>query len=149
MSDLPIKITLKSGTGYDAPWVTVDAADPYDAENKLGSLLESNALQKVVEVAELFKAANNVAPLTQPEAPAPQQQSAPSGWGNRPQQQASQQGGSHPNAQLHPEGKACEFGGCGKVLEFKKTQGGKGKFQCPDWRWNNGNPNGHTMEWQN
>lgn len=161
MSDLPLKATFKSGAGYDAPWLTVDAADPDDLSFKLDAILGGDSLQKVVEVASLFQAARNV-------EPGPQQQALPQGssfgggdranaptaggWGNRPQQQSAppqQQGGgaSHPNAVLHPEGNACEQ--CGKVLEFKKTQSGKAKWQCPDWRWNNGNPNGHGMEWAN
>lgn len=79
-------------------------------------------------------------------APAPQQQyqqpaqyTPPTPAAAAPPQQ------SHPNAQLHPEGKQCEV--CGQVLEYKKTQAGKPKWQCSQWRWNNGSPNGHTMEW--
>lgn len=63
-------------------------------------------------------------------------------WGAAPQQQAP----SNPNAQLHPAGKACH---CGKVLEYKTSTGGKAKWQCPEWRWNGGNPNNHGMEWAN
>lgn len=158
MSDLPIKSTFKSGAGFDAPWLTIDANDPTDLALKLDAIIASEVLTKVIAVADLFKAANTAGPLVTPEpqqAAPVQQQNA--GWGSSPQptqpqwpqpQQAAPQA-SHPNAQLHPEGKACEFGGCGKVLEFKKSSGGKGKFQCPEWRWQNGNPNGHAMEWQN
>lgn len=73
-------------------------------------------------------------------------------WGAQPQAtpQAAHVGGANfggrPAAQLHPEGRACH---CGKVLEYKTSSGGKGKWQCPDWRWNNGQPNNHAMEWQN
>jgi hypothetical protein len=70
--------------------------------------------------------------------PQAQQQSAP------PQQQ-SQGGGSY-GAQTHPEGLACN---CGKVLEFGKTRTNKGQWKCPDYRWNNGNPNEHRLEWAN
>lgn len=161
MSDLPIKATLKSGTGYDAPWLTIDAADPNDLDFKLSALLEGSAVQKVIEVANLFKAANNAGPLlsgvAEPvaQAPAPQQ---PAAWGSsnpaaqpqwsQPAQQAApQQRGPRPGAQLHPEGKTCDS--CPNVLEYKKTQSGKAKWQCPDWRWNNGNPNNHTADWIN
>lgn len=161
MSDHSLSVTLKAGTGYDSPWIVVYGNSPDEVEAKLrntGQLIEAT-----VEAANMLKAANNAAPLATggPDAQTPQvtvnQQINPptqtNGWGSRPQQQAApaQQGGgaSHPNAQLHPEGNACDLAGCGKVLEFKKTQSGKAKWQCPDWRWNNGNPNGHGMEWAN
>lgn len=44
----------------------------------------------------------------------------------------------------HPEGKTCEHPACSKVLEAKKTSAGADTWRCPDWRWSNGNPNGHT-----
>jgi hypothetical protein len=100
----------------------------------------SSSLGQIVQPAPVQQVAQQAAPAPAP-WPQPQQQAAP-----------VQQGApapSHPAAQLHPEGKACEVPGCGKVLEFKKTQSGKAKWQCPEWRWNNGNPNNHGMEWQN
>lgn len=80
---------------------------------------------------------------------APQQ---PQGWGAAQQQAPQQQqyGGGQQSkfgGPPHPEGKQCES--CGKVLEFKKTSTGKGTWRCPDWRWGNGTPNGHTSEWAN
>lgn len=96
--------------------------------------------------------------ITQPQAPPaqpqqyqqqapPQQYTPPTPAAAAPPQQYQQPAPQQPhgNAQLHPEGKQCEM--CGQVLEFKKTQGGKAKWQCGQWRWNNGNPNGHAMEW--
>src|SRR5205085_1359676 len=142
MSDLPIKATFKSGAGYDAPWLTIDAADPNDLSFKLDAVLAGDSLTKVIEVAELFKAANTLAPVVAPQdTPAPAQQQ-PAGWNSSPQQsqpqwsqpqQAApqQQGGpgNRPGAQLHPEGRTCEI--CPNLLEFKKTQTGKPKWQCP------------------
>lgn len=85
---------------------------------------------------------------SQPQQAAPQQPQQNQGWGSAPQQQAQQQGGGSKFAgPPHPEGKQCEM--CGKVLEFKKTSTGKGTWRCPEWRWSNGNPNGHTSEWAN
>ena len=135
MSDLPIKATFKSGAGYDAPWITVDAADPDDLSVKLDAILDGESLSKVIEVANLFKAANiasplavggpDAAPAAAPAAPAQQQ-----GWGNRPPQQAAAPAGGN---RLHPEGKTC---GCGNVLNFKqvsrKSDGKQFSFwECP------------------
>lgn len=130
-NELPIKATFKSGGGYDAPWLTIDAADPGDLDFKLDAILNGEVLTKVISVAELFKAANTAAPLV---APAPVQQAAapaPAPW-SQPQQQAPapvQQQGSR----LHPEGKTC---GCGNVLNFKEvTRRSDGKtfqfWECP------------------
>ena len=86
---------------------------------------------------------------SQPQQAAPQQQSQ--GWGAA-QQQAPQQsapqgggGGGYGNVQLHPEGTQC--GVCGEVLQYGKTRTNKGQWKCPQYRWNNGNPNNHTLEW--
>lgn len=133
-NELPLKATLKSGAGYDAPWLTVDGADPEDLAFKLSALVEANVPVALIEAANALKAANNAAPLaTGGQDPAPQQQQAPAsnGWGNRPAQQQSapaQQG-----ARLHPEGKACR---CGNVLNFKqvnrKSDGKQFSFwECP------------------
>lgn len=87
-------------------------------------------------------------PAPQQQAPAQQAPPQNQGWGQSQQQSAPQGGGQGAyGAQLHPEGKQCEM--CGKVLEFKKTSSGKSTWRCPDWRWNNGNPNGHAQEWAN
>jgi len=174
VSDLPIKTTLKAGTGYDAPWLTVDANDPSDLEFKLRALIESPALGLVIEAANALKAANTAAPLlggnsivtggghdasllpgaqaygsppSHQVAPASATASAPNGgWGQQQAapQQPQQQGFTRP-ATTHPEGKACEA--CGKPLEYKKTSSGKGTWRCPEWRWNNGNVNEHTQLW--
>ena len=81
-------------------------------------------------------------------AQAPPQQAAPQGWGAAAQQQApqQQQGGGQSKfaGPPHPEGKTCDI--CPNVLEFKKTSTGKGTWRCSEWRWNNGNPNGHSSE---
>lgn len=154
MSDLPIKATLKAGGGYDAPWLTVDAADDGDLTNALRAIINSEVPALLIEAANVLKAANNAAPIL-PGNDAPAQQgvtsTAPkSGWGSSPaaaQQGAAPAQGNHPKAILHPEGKTCDI--CPNVLEQKKTQGGKLKWQCNAWRWNNGSPNNHSMEWAN
>ena len=166
MSDLPIKATLKAGAGYDAPWLTVDARDPADLELKLNAIANGGAPQALVEAANALKAANNAAPLlassalpvgssfgggdqaNAPTAP-PQQQS---GWGQQappatqtqPQVQQPRQQGWQASATLHPEGLACH---CGQVLSYGKTRTNKGQWKCPDYRYNNGSPNDHRLEW--
>lgn len=123
MSDLPIKATLKAGNGYDAPWLTVDAATPEDLEFKLQALANGSALAAVVEAANTLKAANNAAPLLQSgaEAQAPAAPAAPAqpqGWGaTPPQQQAAPTG--KVNGAPHPEGKTCPA--CGAGVVFKRT----------------------------
>ena len=157
MSELPLKATLKAGKDFDAPWLTVDAHDPDDLELKLNAIANGGAPQALIEAANALKAANNAAPLLpqgQPAQQAPAQQPPPqqnSGWGQQqnvappqPAQQPQQQGFTRP-ATTHPEGLACEA--CNQPLEYKKTGSGKGTWRCPQWRWNNGNPNEHSQIW--
>lgn len=153
MSELPIKLTTKAGGGYEAPWLTVDAATPDDLAFKAKALMEHpEALQAAVELANTLKAINSAAPILAPVADAPptSQPAAPQqqGWGQTPA--AAQQGAaqSQPRTtnryggQLHPEGKTCDI--CPNVLEKKQTSSGKNVWRCDAWRWGNGNPNGHT-----
>ena len=162
MSDLPLKATLKAGRDFDAPWLTVDGISPDDLKMKLQAIAEQGVLEALVEAATTLRAIHNLSnggvlpqPEAAPQAPAQQAPQQSGGWGGQaPQQQAAppqqnQGGGSRFGGPPHPEGKSCEFQGCGKVLEFKKTASGKGTWRCPDWRWGNGNPNGHTQEWAN
>ena len=150
----PLSITLKAGTDFSAPWIVVYGHSPDEVTTKLNAIIDGELIHATIVAANPFKAANNAAPLVsggQEAAAAPQQAPAQpaqqSAWGQQPQQQAApQQGGNRFGGEQHPEGKACH---CGKVLEMKKTQSGKPTWQCPDWRWNGGNPNGHDMEWVN
>ena len=159
-----LTITLKAGGDFKDPWIVVRGSDPTVVTNMLRNLGELP--QAVIETASLLQGSNNAGPLLpqgQPEQAPPAQQAPPQqAWGQAPQQAAPPQqqwapppqqpqfqggGGSNPQAVLHPEGKQCPMDG--KVLEQKRTQNGKQKWQCPDWRWNSGNPNGHAMEWAN
>lgn len=160
-SSAPLRATLKAGTGYEVPWVTVEADNPNDLEQKLRGIIDSKVLETVAEAASLFQATQNVVAGTQAPAPqqgqpewsqAPAQQAPPQqqsqGWGAAQQQSAPQQGGGgYGNVQLHPEGTQC--GVCGEVLQYGKTRTNKGQWKCPQYRWNNGNPNNHTLEWAN
>lgn len=59
----PFKATLKAGGGYEAPWVTVEAEDAVDLETKLDTLTEG-VLQKLADLASLFRAAHNATLVT-------------------------------------------------------------------------------------
>ena len=113
------------------------------APEELAAYLSNFPWQQYHDAKAQLRATGNAAPLGQP---APQQQYQQPAQ-QAPQQQAwggQQQGGYQPqgNVQTHPEGKVCEM--CSKPLEAKRTQNGKNVWRCPDWRWSNGNPNGHT-----
>lgn len=158
MSDSPIKATLKSGTGFDAPWLTVDAENPAELEQRLRGIIDSKVLETVHEAASLFQSVGTAAPLTQAapqqQAPAewaaqrqPAQQAPPQnqGWGQGQQAAPQQQGGPA----LHPEGKQCAQ--CGSVLAYKvvnrKSDGKQFKFwNCPNQR---SRDDGHSSEFAN
>lgn len=143
----PIVVTLKAGTGYDAPWLVIRGYDPDDVVNKLTGL--DGVIEATLEAAGAFAAGRALGKpeVQQNEAPV-QQQPAQKAWGQNGGSGQGQQQNQPPRSkfggQLHPEGKTCEI--CPNVLELKKTQTGKSKWQCNDWRWNNGNPNGHSSE---
>jgi hypothetical protein len=141
----PIVVTLKAGTGYDAPWLVIRGYDPADVTAKLEGL--DPVIEATLTAAGKFAASRSLGATTVATEPAqqaaPAQQPKQQGWGQKPAQQGGGQTSKY-GGQLHPEGKTCEI--CPNVLELKKTQTGKAKWQCNDWRWNSGNPNGHTSE---
>lgn len=150
MSESPLKATLKSGTGYDAPWLTVDADTPAELEQRLRGIIDSQVLETVAEAAGIFRATQ----LTTPQAPA-QQRLNPlpadgEGIGQRPQQQSQGWGAAQQQQpQNHPEGKPC--GQCGAVLQYKvvnrKSDGKQFRFwACPNQR---SRDDGHTTEFAN
>ena len=53
-------VTLKGGAGYEAPWIVVRGDNPAEVEENLDALTE-NLLQKVNDVASLFRGAGVVA----------------------------------------------------------------------------------------
>lgn len=157
MTDYALSITLKAGQGYDSPWIVVYGNAPDEVQGKLEAIANGGLIEATINAANALKAANNAAPLAPqgqeaqpPQQAAPQQQSpwgAPAVQQQAPQQQPQRGGGGGGHGQQHPEGKQCSQ--CSTVLEFKTTGNGKKKWQCPQWRWNNGNPNGHDVEWVN
>jgi hypothetical protein len=154
-SNHALSVTLKGGEDFDSPWIVVYGNAPDEVAAKLEAVVNGGLIEATVIAANALKGANNAAPLlpqgqeAQQQAPAQPAQQQP--WGQQPpvQQQAPQQqgGGNRFGGQQHPEGKQCEV--CSNVLELKTTGNGKKKWQCSQWRWNNGNPNNHTVEWVN
>ena len=160
MSESPaLKATLKAGTDYSAPWLTIDGTTPDDLKAKLEHIAANGLPQALIDAANALHGAYNAKDAlgSAPQQQDPwggQQQAAPQFAQNQrqaPQQQVQsgnmQTGGGQRKfgGRPHPEGHSCEM--CGKVLEYKETSGGKGVFRCPDWRWNSGNQNGHGQEW--
>lgn len=158
MSELPIKLTVKSGAGFDAPWLTVDANDPSDLEFKVDALLAGSVLEKSIALAELFKAANNAAPLVQqpPQQAAPAQQAPPQQQWGQPQQGPAPTWatGAQPaavptgpvNGTPHPTGQVCPLDG--QVLQYKQiTAKATGKqfkmWTCPNQK---SRGDGHAAE---
>lgn len=148
-----LRATIKAGAGYEVPWLTVDADNPAELEQRVRAVIDSRVLETVAEAASLFQATQNAAPLVnnqQQQAPAqqaaPQQQSQ--GWGaaaQQPQQQSAPQGGG---IQLHPEGKQCN---CGATLQYKvvnrRSDGKQFKFwACPNQK---NRDDGHDTEFAN
>lgn len=156
MSDAPLKATLKAGKDYDAPWLTVDGTTPDELTQRLNGIVAAGTLEAVVSAASALKAVQ-VATTQLGAQPVQQQQpQQQGGWQNSPPQQqpawsqpAPQQQQQAPQGQRpgHPEGKSCTL--CGKVLEYGTTRSNKPQWKCPDYRYNNGNPNDHTLEWVN
>lgn len=139
--DFKFKSTIKAGSSWSDPWITVGGNDGPEWVNALRGAIQSEGVQLTHELSQQFQGQGAVvnAGAAQPAQ----------GWGQQNQQPQQQQGQQQPQggnqAQLHPEGKTCE--NCGKVLIFKKTSGGKPTWRCEDWRFNGGQPNGHTLVW--
>lgn len=151
MTDLPLKLTLKSGAGYDAPWLTIDASDPTDLAAKIAGLKAGDLLQDAIELADLFKAAgaigSNVPTPTVNNGPTAQQAAAP-GWA-QPAAAAPAAAPAQPGVQFHPEGIKCPS--CQSAVVFKQITSKKtGKqFQlwtCPNQR---SSGDGHYSEFAN
>ena len=155
MSELPLKATLKAGGGYDAPWLTVDAADPNDLAFTLRGLIEhESALQLVVEAANALKAVNNAAPISAPVAQAapapaaPAQQGPPPAWAQTPQAPTA---APAPQAGVvyHPEGIVCPMDQQPVIFKSITAKASGKTFQlwtCPNQK---SKGDGHYSEFAN
>ena len=152
-----LTITMKAGTGFDAPWIVVRGDSPADINFKLVNLDETIAL--TIDVANKFKAVNNASSIVAqgsvaqatvaPEAPA-----APNGWGSSPaavpaQQPVQNTPPPQSNVRYHPEGKLCASCNAGVIFkEITSKKSGK-TFQlwtCPNQR---STGDGHYSEFAN
>lgn len=153
-----LSVSIPSGQQYEkGDMLNVRADNPDQFAAALDAIADGTLAQKAADAASALKAAYAAvsgipgASVTQ-DQPAQQQAPQQSAWGQgqqSQQQRPAQQNnsGNRYGGTPHPEGKSCEM--CGKVLEAKTTSGGKKVWRCPDWRWSNGNPNGHTNEFVN
>jgi len=151
MSDLPIKATLKAGSDFSAPWLTVDAATPEELEQRLYTLANGSALAAVVEAANVLKAANNAAPLlpsgaeAQAPAAAPAAPAQPQGWGApAAAAQPAQQAGVvlHPTDVCPVDNQRVQE----KVITSKKNGKTYEMWVCPNQRTRG---DGHYSEFKN
>ena len=151
-----LTITMKAGTGFDAPWIVVRGDSPADINFKLVNLDETIAL--TIDVANKFKAVNNASSIVAqgsvaqatvaPEAPA-----APNGWGSSPaavpaQQPVQNTPPPQSNVRYHPEGKLCASCNAGVIFKEITSKAGK-TFQlwtCPNQRTKG---DGHFSEFAN
>ena len=152
-----LTITMKAGTGFDAPWIVVRGDNPEEIVFKLNSL--DAVIAATIDTANKLKAANVVAPIVAqgsvaqatvvPEAPA-----APNGWGSSPaavpaQQPVQNTPPPQSNVRYHPEGKLCASCNAGVIFkEITSKKSGK-TFQlwtCPNQR---STGDGHFSEFAN
>ena len=121
----PLKVTLKAGTGYDAPWITVEADSPDELNRRLDALGQSGALGQAAAVGVEFAAAFNAAAGlgAKPVQTEGTQQKAAWGGGQQQNTQPQQQDGGGPAPQ-------CQHG----ARVFKSGNGKKGPWSawmCP------------------
>lgn len=151
MSELPIKLTLKAGAGYDAPWITVDAADPSDLGFKVAALNDGELLQNVIDLANVLKAANAIgssAPVAAPAAPTAVPASAP-GWAQPAQAAAPVAPPQQPAVRFHPEGILCSSCNAGVIFKQIQSKASGKTFQlwtCPNQK---SKGDGHYSEFAN
>lgn len=152
-----LSVSIPSGQQYEkGDMLNIRGNDPVQFNAALDAFNEELAAKcagvaSAVKIAYGYQALGDMGGTRVPDEPA-QQQPQQNPWGNQqqnnqppPQQSQQQGGGNRFGGTPHPEGKACSA--CNKVLEMKKTSSGKTTWRCPDWRWNNGNPNNHDQEW--
>lgn len=171
MSDRKLSISVKGGVGYEAPLLSLGGDSVEELNFQMEQVMSQGTLGLATALALRFqngyREGRHEAPAQQgqqtppaaqrtqqrppaqrppepwenqdPADPWGTQSPAADPWANRPQP-AQGQGRGAPNG--NP---VCQ---CGQVMEFKQTAGGKNVWRCPEWRWNNGNPNtNHDQAW--
>lgn len=116
-----VTVTLKAGTGFEAPWIVIHAADTKDALAQIDTGDFGSLAERTVAAAEFFRAAHNVKtglPPTPP--PAPAQSDGPS-W--------SQPNPTDPPP-APPQGKMCSHG----AMVYREGSSARGPWKgyfCP------------------
>lgn len=153
----PLKVTLKAGASYEAPWVSIDATDPGDLSFKLKSIIESDLTALIIEASNVLQATRNVFPLAAPSTPASVPAAAPApaapvsnGWGAAAAQQQNVPAPAQQNGVLvHPTDR-CPLDNL--QVQYKKTPPRKsdGKsfefWVCPN---QSSKDDGHYSEFYN
>ncbi|TCO56882.1 hypothetical protein [Actinocrispum wychmicini] len=117
-----VRVTLKAGAGYDAPWITIDGTDVHDAADQLG---DTDGVKQLVELT--VSAAKF---LHRSYGPAQQRSSAGSSSGSG-QRQAGKPAGA--NEAPNGEKRYCEHGQRLYKSGFsEKTGKNWGAFDCPE-----------------
>jgi len=132
-----VKTTHKPNDSHEATFITFGSDEGgYDQwQQEVSAFLAQGGMNLVNDADALIKGGVQLASVTNINTP---QQSPPqSAWGN---QQSAQNG-----PQLHPSGESCSL--CGKTLVANTTRTGKKQWVCPDYRYSNGQSNGHRCEW--
>jgi hypothetical protein len=127
-----LTVTLKAGTGFEAPWIVIHAADATDALNQINTGDFATLAERTVSAAEFFRAAHNVKNGLAAREPAvqqpPQQEWNNTGSAPNWSQQGSQQAAPAPAAQ---DGKQCAHG----AMVYREAKPGSGKtwraYFCP------------------
>ena len=144
-SSSPLKATLKAGSDYSAPWLTVDANTPEDLVERLTAVANLGVSEALVNAANVLKAVNAAAPIAADVASPPAQPPAQQGgWNTGPTGNASTWSPPTPpstpqqqGARLHPEGIKCTADG--NVVQFKEVTSKKNgntyqMWVCPNQR---------------
>lgn len=121
-----VGVTLKAGSGFSAPWVTLRGENAAEVEALTDQLHESQLLQKVAQLGAVFgKLWTEHEPAPKP---APQAQAA-----QPAQQAAAPSGGAHSRGDVHPT-QTCTVCG-GQVSYVKQGTSTRGTYHL----WSCGN----------
>ena len=144
-----VTVTLKAGTGFEAPWIVIHAESVTDAKNQIDTGDFAALAERTVAAAEFFRSAHSVKTGLPTgggqQAPAPQQayaQGSSFGGGDRglnaPQQQSWSNQGSQQQAPQFAQpaapqgGKTCIHGDMTFREGVSKTSGKPYRaFFCP------------------
>jgi hypothetical protein len=148
---VPIKITLKGGAGYEAPWIVFSAESAEDAVALLAESEVADLPKLVAEYSASFREKAGSAPAQSAGGARTSGSPSRSGRTSTTGRQSATRGAAPQSQQddveYHPEGVTC--GACGEVVIYKKINKGQRSFElwtCPNQRQRN---DGHHSEFIN